>query len=62
LALRPELVAEVTYDQLEQDRFRHVAGFARWRPDRSPQTCTYEQLEHPPASTIADLLHLDRPV
>lgn len=59
-ALRPELVAEVTYDQLEGDRLRHVAGFARWRPDRDASTCGYDQLEVPPASTISGLLPLGR--
>ena len=45
--LRPDLVAEVSYDQLEGDRFRHVAGFVRWRPDRDPASCGYGQLEIP---------------
>lgn len=47
--LRPERVLEVRYDQLEGWRFRHTAQFERWRPDRDPQSCTYEQLE-----TVAD--------
>ena len=55
-AVRAELVAEVSYDQMEHDRFRHVASFVRWRPDRSAETCGYEQLEQPPAATIDDLL------
>lgn len=55
-ALRAELVAEVSYDQLEGDRLRHVAGFLRWRPDRGPQTCDYAQLESPPVSDISGLL------
>jgi ATP-dependent DNA ligase len=55
-ALRPALVAEVSYDQLEGDRFRHVAGFVRWRPDREASTCGYDQLDRPPSSTIDDLL------
>lgn len=55
-AVRPELVAEVTYDQMEGDRFRHVAGFLRWRPDRAPASCTYDQVETPPAADIARLL------
>jgi ATP-dependent DNA ligase len=46
-ALRPELVAEVAYEHLQGDRFRHTARFARWRPDRDPRSCTYEQLETP---------------
>jgi ATP-dependent DNA ligase len=45
--LRPELVVEVGYDAMEGDRFRHTAQFKRWRPDRTPQSCTYEQLDRP---------------
>jgi ATP-dependent DNA ligase len=45
--LRPELVAEVAYEHLQGDRFRHTARFVRWRPDRDPRSCTYEQLESP---------------
>jgi ATP-dependent DNA ligase len=43
--LRPELVCEVAYDHLQGDRFRHGTTFRRWRPDRSPESCTYQQLE-----------------
>ncbi|MGP6204313.1 ATP-dependent DNA ligase [Microbacterium sp. F2] len=43
--LRPELVLEVRYDQLEKWRFRHTVQFVRWREDRDPRSCTYEQLE-----------------
>lgn len=43
--LRPELVLEVRYDQLEKWRFRHTVQFLRWRPDRDPRSCTYTQLE-----------------
>jgi ATP-dependent DNA ligase len=45
--LRVELVAEVAYEHLQGDRFRHTARFQRWRPDREPSSCTYEQLEAP---------------
>jgi ATP-dependent DNA ligase len=45
--LRIELVAEVAYEHLQGDRFRHTARFVRWRPDREPSSCTYEQLEAP---------------
>jgi ATP-dependent DNA ligase len=45
--LRVELVAEVAYEHLQGDRFRHTARFQRWRPDREPESCTYEQLEAP---------------
>jgi ATP-dependent DNA ligase len=45
--LRPELVAEVAYEHLQGDRFRHTARFVRWRPDRDPASCTYSQLDAP---------------
>ena len=43
--LRPELVAEVAFDHLQGDRFRHATSFVRWRPEREPVSCTYGQLE-----------------
>jgi ATP-dependent DNA ligase len=45
--LRIGLVAEVAYEHMQRDRFRHTARFQRWRPDREPESCTYEQLEVP---------------
>ncbi|MBQ0862552.1 ATP-dependent DNA ligase [Streptomyces sp. RK75] len=45
--LRPERVCEVAYDHMEGKRFRHTVLFRRWRPDREPGSCTYEQLEEP---------------
>jgi len=54
--LRPERVLEVRYDQLEGDRFRHTVQFERWRPDRDPRSCTYEQLEAVSAYDLADVL------
>jgi ATP-dependent DNA ligase len=56
VALRPERVAEVEYDQMEGDRFRHGVGFVRWRPDRGAVTCGYDQLEVPPTARIETLL------
>ncbi|MGV8897228.1 MAG: ATP-dependent DNA ligase [Rhodoglobus sp.] len=47
--LRPELVVEVRYDQLEGSRFRHTVQFERWRPDREARSCTLGQLERPVA-------------
>jgi ATP-dependent DNA ligase len=44
-ALRPERVCEVKYDHLQGDRFRHAAAFLRWRLDKPPQDCRYDQLE-----------------
>jgi ATP-dependent DNA ligase len=43
--LRIERVCEVKYDHLQGDRFRHAATFLRWRPDRQPRDCRYDQLE-----------------
>ena len=44
LRLRPELVCEVTFDHLQGDRFRHAATFRRWRPDKPPHACTFDQI------------------
>jgi ATP-dependent DNA ligase len=43
--LRPERVCEVKYDHLQGSRFRHAATFLRWRPDKRPDDCRYDQLE-----------------
>jgi ATP-dependent DNA ligase len=43
--LRPELVVEVAYDHMQGNRFRHTAQFRRWRTDKKPSDCTYDQLE-----------------
>lgn len=53
--LRPQLVAEVRYDHMEGDRFRHTAQFNRWRDDRDPRSCTYEQLEQPQPASLYDI-------
>ena len=54
--LRPERVVEVRYDHMEGHRFRHTAQFNRWRPDRDPRSCTYEQLEQPVSFRLADIV------
>jgi ATP-dependent DNA ligase len=54
--LRPERVLEVRYDHMEGPRFRHTAQFVRWRPDRSPRSCTYEQLEEPVSFNLGEIL------
>ncbi|OMC30302.1 ATP-dependent DNA ligase, partial [Mycobacterium sp. GA-1841] len=54
--LRPERVVEVRYDHMEGRRFRHTAQFNRWRPDRDPHSCTYEQLEQPVAFHLHDIV------
>jgi ATP-dependent DNA ligase len=43
--LRPELVVEVAYEHMQGNRFRHMAQFRRWRMDKQPSDCTYDQLE-----------------
>jgi len=43
--LRPELVVEVRYDHTTADRFRHGTKLMRWRPDKTPEQCTFDQLE-----------------
>ncbi len=61
--LRIGLVAEVAYEHMQRDRFRHTARFQRWRPDREPSSCTYEQLEVPvPMELEAGLRQLTRPL
>ena len=57
--LRPDLVVEVRYEHMEGVRFRHTAQFNRWRPDRDPRSCTYEQLEEPVKFDLAAILSRD---
>ena len=57
--LRPERVVEVRYDYMEGVRFRHTTQFVRWRPDRDPESCTYDQLDRPVSFNIADVLASD---
>jgi ATP-dependent DNA ligase len=46
VAVRPELVCEVSYDKLEAgERFRHATGFIRWRTDKKPKQCGFDQIE-----------------
>lgn len=54
--LRPERVLEVRYDQMEGSRFRHTAQFERWRPDREPTSCTFDQLDRPVAYDLSDVI------
>ena len=56
--LRPELVVEVAYDHMEGDRFRHTAQFRRWRTDRTPASCTYDQLDQPVHYDLSSILGL----
>ena len=54
--LRPERVVEVRYDHMEGVRFRHTAQFARWRPDKDPGDCTFEQLDEPVSYDLSEVL------
>jgi ATP-dependent DNA ligase len=54
--LRPELVVEIKYDQLEGSRLRHTGHFLRWRPDRDAASCTYHQLDIPVRYDLAEVL------
>jgi ATP-dependent DNA ligase len=54
--VRPGVVVEVSYDQLEGDRFRHAARFHRWRPDKEATDCTMEQLERPEGPGFGDVV------
>jgi ATP-dependent DNA ligase len=53
--LRPELVVEVAYDHMQGSRFRHTAQFRRWRTDKKPKDCTYEQLEVVPPHELSEI-------
>jgi ATP-dependent DNA ligase len=59
--IRPVLVVEVAYEHMQSGRFRHMAHFHRWRPDRNPDTCTFAQLEVVPPEEIAQVFHQPRP-
>jgi ATP-dependent DNA ligase len=54
--LRPDLVLEVGYDHMEGRRFRHTTQFKRWRTDRDPETCLYDQLEEPVSYDLGAVL------
>ena len=61
VALRCELVVEVTYENLTRMRFRHPARFVRWRPDKEPGDCRYSQLDHPPPVEYTEIFDPHRP-
>ena len=52
----PGVVVEVSYDQLEGDRFRHATRFHRWRPDKDAEACTMDQLERPEGLEFLDVV------
>jgi ATP-dependent DNA ligase len=53
--LRAERVCEVAYDHMQGDRFRHAATFVRWRPDKAPSDCRYDQLEETAAYELSKI-------
>ncbi len=54
--VQPGVVVEVSYDQLEGDRFRHASRFHRWRPDKDASQCTMDQLERPEGADFRDVV------
>ena len=52
----PGVVVEVSYDQLEGNRFRHATRFHRWRPDKDAESCTMDQLDLPEGPGFADVV------
>jgi ATP-dependent DNA ligase len=58
--LRTELVVEVAYEHMQGRRFRHMAQFRRWRTDKAPADCTYEQLEVAPPQELMAIFANDR--
>ncbi len=60
-ALRPERVVEVAFDHLQGDRFRHGTTFVRWRPDKRPADCRYDQLVETPAFELSKIFSSESP-
>jgi ATP-dependent DNA ligase len=60
--LKPKLVVEVRYDHVSDDRFRHGTKLIRWRPDKAPEQCTFEQLQAParPGQLVSKVLQHER--
>src|SRR5262245_14257588 len=58
--LRLERVCEVKYDHMQGDRFRHASTFLRWRDDKAPKDCRYDQLEVTPAFELASVFGANR--
>lgn len=57
IPLEPRLVAEVRYEAVQHGRFRGVSRFVRWRPDRTPESCRYDQLEQADPVPLTEVLH-----
>jgi ATP-dependent DNA ligase len=57
--VRVERACEVAYDHLQGDRFRHATRFLRWRPDKAPASCRYDQLEVTPPYELSRIFRLE---
>lgn len=55
-SVSPELVCEVSFDHLQSGRFRHASRFLRWRPDKAPKSCDFDQLSAPEEFSLDDIL------
>ena len=60
IRLRPELVCEVTFDYLQGNRFRHAATFRRWRPDKPPAACRFDQIATTPPYELQQIFATPR--
>ncbi len=56
IPVAPELVAQISYDQLTGERFRHATRLERWRPDKDPRDCTMDQLERPEGPEFSEVV------
>ncbi len=56
--LRPKLVCEVAFDHLQGERFRHAASFLRWRPDKRPRECTFDQIQSAVPYELAEIFSM----
>jgi ATP-dependent DNA ligase len=61
VAVSPTLVCEVSFDYMQGPRFRHAARFHRWRTDKDPRDCTFDQLESPVHVDLADVVQFGEP-
>jgi ATP-dependent DNA ligase len=60
-AVDPSLVCEVSFDHLQGNRFRHASRFLRWRSDKAPEQCTFEQLDPPHPFDLSEIVRMGRP-
>ena len=56
IAVDPGVVAQVSYDQLTGERFRHATRLERWRPDKDPEQCTLDQLDRPEGPGFSEVV------